>query len=359
MLVSHLISGPLHICFYFYSQHNEAAGVIATLFNPTLSYLALLGFIYFTFSHFIFKEIKFDLIGNRIDSFLINEYKSRRMVVLLQSYTMILHVNFINFIDKWFDYSILCFSVALAIVILQLFLICINLRIFNKFPASANVPFYVSAHLMIVKLLVDQIVQYYQMYKSSQTFSFQPMSFSNRLIILSLCLFLICIFNDSVAYASDDGAEIESAVTEGQSAGRYARTGGTFAGGALSYEMVSKVREVWEDWGESSEQGEILGKKIQDCIAAKNCLNSIHWKLKHEFDLIQKVDIYLDTIEKNLVDVDVEDLRKYVHKIEQYTTDLQASYKTYEKYKSNVTDKVYRWFCGVNCCSDGNPSVKE
>ena len=97
--------------------------VIAILFNPTLSYLALLGFIYFTFSHFIFKEIKFDLIGNSIDGFPpINEYKSRRMVVLLQSYTMILHVNFINFIDKWFDYSILCFSVALAIVILQLLL---------------------------------------------------------------------------------------------------------------------------------------------------------------------------------------------------------------------------------------------
>ena len=67
---------------YFYSQHNEAVGVIATLFNlqrkdpkplcrpfvgPTLSNLALLGFIYFTFSHFVFKEIKFDLIGNRID----------------------------------------------------------------------------------------------------------------------------------------------------------------------------------------------------------------------------------------------------------------------------------------------------
>lgn len=356
MLVSHLISGPLHICFYFYSQHNEVAGVIATLFNPTLSYLALLGFIYFTFSHFIFKEIKFDLIGNRIDGFLpINEYKSRRMVVLLQSYTMILHVSFITFIDKWFENSLLSLSLVLAIIILQLFLIGISLRIFNKYPSSANAPFYVSAHLMIVKLLVDKIVQYYQMYKSSQTFSFQPMSFSNRLIILSLCLFLICIFNDSVAYASDDGAEIESAVTEGQSAGRYARTGGTFAGGAFSYEMVSKGREVWEDWGESSEQGEILGKKIQDCIAAKNSLNSINWKLKHEFDLIQKVDIYLDTIKENLVDADVEDLKKYVHKIEEYTTDLQASYKTYEEYKSKVTDKVYRWFCGVNCCSDGNP----
>lgn len=88
-------------------------------------------------------------------------------------------------------------------------------------------------------------------------------------------------------------------------------------------------------------------------------MNSINWKLKHEFDLIQKVDIYLNTIKENLVDADVEDLRKYVHRIEEYTTDLRASYKTYEEYKSNVTDKVYRWFCGVSCCSYGNPSVKE
>lgn len=128
-----------------------------------------------------------------------------------------------------------------------------------KAKSSPNVPFYVNAHLMIVKLLVGLIVQYYQMYKISQTFFFQPMSFSNRLIILSLCLFFICMFNDSVAYALDDGAEIELAVTEGQSAGRYARTGGTFAGGALSYEMVSKRREVCEDWSKSSEQGEIVG----------------------------------------------------------------------------------------------------
>ena len=54
-------------------------------------------------------------------------------------------------------------------------------------------------------------------------------------------------------------------------------------------------------------------------------MNSINWKLKDEFDLIEKVDIYLDTIKENLVDADVEDLRKHVHRIEEYTTDLQAS----------------------------------
>lgn len=77
---------------------------------------------------------------------------------------------------------------------------------------------------MIVKLLVDQIFQNYKIYNSSHTFSLQPMCVFNRLIVISLCLFMICIFNGSVAYASDDGAEM-SAVTERHSASRYARTG--------------------------------------------------------------------------------------------------------------------------------------
>jgi hypothetical protein len=56
----------------------------------------------------------------------------------------------------------------------------------------------------------------------------------------------------------------------------------------------------------------------------------------------------------------VEDLRKYVQTIEQYTTNLRASYNTYEQYNSNVTDKVYRWLCGVNRCSScGSCAVKE
>ena len=357
MLVSYLISGPLHICFYFYSQHNEAAGIIATLFTPTLSYLTLLGWVYFIVSHLVLKEIHYDIIGNRMDGFLpTNECKSHRMVVLLQSYTMIIHMNFIYFIEKWFDYSLVSFSIVFAIIALQLFLIGVNLRILNKYPSSARVPFYVCAHLMIVKLLVDKILQNYKIYKNSQTFSLQPMCLSNRLIYLSLCLFVICIFNDSVAYASDEDS---SAVTEGGSAGRYIRTGVTFAGGAGGYELLSMGREYWENLGDSNEQGAILNQKIQDCIAAKNTLNTIDWKLKHEFALIKEVDIYLGMVQENAEGADVEDLRKYVEKVEQYTTNLEASYKTYEQYKSNVTDRMYRWFCGVNCCSYGTPSVKE
>jgi hypothetical protein len=67
MFVSHLISSILHICFYFYSQQNAVAGIIATLLTPTLSYLTLLAFVYCIFSHFILKEINFDFIGSYTD----------------------------------------------------------------------------------------------------------------------------------------------------------------------------------------------------------------------------------------------------------------------------------------------------
>lgn len=353
MFVSHLISSTLHIYFYLYSQHNEAAGIIATLFTPTLSYFALLGFVYFTFSHFILKRIDFNLIGNRIDRILlVNESNSGKIIVLLQSYIMIIHTNFVYFIDKWFDYSALSFSVVFAIIVLQFFLIALSLRILSKYPSSASAPFYVSANFMIVKILVDQILENYKIYKNSETFSLQLRHFSNKFMFLSLCLFVVCVLNIDVAYASD--GEVASATVEGASAGRYARTGGTFAGGAISYEMVSMSKEGWENLGESSEQGAILNEKVQNCIAAKDTLNTIDYKLKSEFELIQEADIYLRMVEQNTANADVEDLRKYTETVERYTTKLQANYNAYEEYKSNITHKVYRWFCGVNSCSCGS-----
>ena len=209
MFVSHLVSATLHICFYLYSQHNEVAGVIATLCTPTLSYLTLLGFVYFIISHFILKKIQLDLIGNLMGGFLPrNECKSHKIIVLLQSYIMIIHMSFINFIDQWLTYSLVSFSIVFAIIFLQLFLIGISLRILNKYPTSGRASFYVSAHLMIVKLLIDQVLQNYKIYRNNQIFSLQPSGLSNRLIFLSLCLFVICILNGSVAYASD-GGELE------------------------------------------------------------------------------------------------------------------------------------------------------
>ena len=358
MFVSHIVSSILHICFYFYSYHNEAAGIIATLFTPTLSYLGLLAFANFIFSHFVLKEIRFNLIGNYMDCFLpTNECKSYTMIVLLQSYMMIIHMNLIYFLDKSFDYSFLSLSVAFFMIVTQFILITISLRIMSKYPSSANVAFYASANLMIIKILVGLIFQNYTIYKNNQSFSLQPRYFSNKLIWFSLCLFVICILNGSVAYASDE--EVASPIVEGGSAGRILRTGGTFAGGATTYEMVSMGREAWQNWGETSEQGEELNSKVEECIAAKNVLNSIDYKLRDEHNLIRKVDNYLKVVQEEAPNADVEDLREYKNMIENYTTKLKSRYETYEEFQSHLTHQMYRRFFGVNNCCCSDRAVKE
>jgi hypothetical protein len=363
MLVSHIISSIFHICFYFASYHNETASILATLYTPTLSYLGLLGFVYFVLSHFVLKEIRFDLIGNRIptiDYFLpTNESKSHTMIILLQSYMMIIHMNFIiYFLDKWFDGSLLSFSVVLFIIIFQFVLIAISLRIMSKYPSSANVGFYVSANLMIIKILVNQIVLNYEIYRSNKSFCLQSQYFSNKLIYFSLCLFVICVFNGSVAYASDECA---SPVVEGASAGRVLRTGGTFAGAAGGYEIVSMGREAWENSSEAGEQGQVLNSKIEECIAAKNTLNTIKYKLIKEYNLIREVDIYLKRVQEEVEvpNANVDDLRNYKNNIDSYTTKLKSNYETYEQFKSHLTDQVYRRLFGTNNCCCGNRTAKE
>jgi hypothetical protein len=323
-----------------------------------LSYLGLLGFVYFVLSHFVLKEIRFDFIGNRMDYFLpTNESKSHTMIILLQSYMMIIHMNFIYFLDKWFDGSLLSFSLVLFIIIFQFILITISLRIMSKYPSSANVAFYVSANLMIIKILVDRILQNYNIYKRNQSFSLRTQYFSNKLISFSLCLFVICILDGSVAYASDD--ECASPVVEGASAGRVLRTGGTFAGAAGGYEMVSIGREAWENWWEASEQAQVLNEKIEECIAAKSTLNNIDHKLTNEYNLIREVDIYVNSVQEGAPNASVEQLKTYNDTIVSYTIQLKANYETYEQFKSHLTDQVYRRLFGTSNCCCGNRTVKE
>lgn len=247
--------------------------------------------------------------------------------------------------DKWYDDSLLSFSLVLFIIIFQFILIAISLRIMSKFPSSANVAFYVSANLMIIKILIGLIFQNYKMYKN-QSFSLQPQYFSNTLISFSLCVFVICILNGSVAYASD--GEVASPTVEGASVGRFFRTGGTFAGGAGTYEMVSMAREYCENLGETSEQGEIFGSKVDECIAAKNTLNNIDYKLEKEYNLIREVDHYLKMAQKEAPNADVERLRNHTVKIDSYTAKLKADYDTYEQYQSHCTDIIRRRLFGVN-----------
>jgi hypothetical protein len=65
-----------------------------------------------------------------------------------------------------------------------------------------------------------------------------------------------------------------------------------------------------------------LNSKVEECIAAKNVLNSIDYKLRDEHNLIRKVNNYL--VQEEAPNADVEGLREYKNKIESYTTKLKS-----------------------------------
>jgi hypothetical protein len=352
--VSHVISLVLHTCFYFYCGYNKVAREFVVVFPATFIYLMLLALtLVFLTSILRLKKIKIN-IGNSIDCFLpANEANCQKTLILLHAYSMIIHSTFISFLRDSSSDAIWQYMTIGLVIVLQLLIIAACLRIMDRYPSSASVPFYVSAHVMIATLLADQVYKNYKMYKDNKSFNLQSEYFSNKFIYLFFYLFVICALNGGVAYASDE--EIASATVSfsGASTARYLRTGGTFAGAAVGYEGVSMVREAWENLRDSFnlEQGAVLSNKIEECVAAKNTLNTIDYKLRSEYKLIQEADSYLKMVQEEVANADVEDLRNYMGKIEQYTANLQAEYDTYQQYKSHVTDKLYRWFCGVKSCS--------
>lgn len=166
---------------------------------------------------------------------LLEELKSHKVLILLQAYSMIIHVNFMYFLYEQLNYIFLSGSVVAFVLILQCMLVAIILRIIHKYQSSANALFYVNATIMIVKILADHIFQNYQIYKNNKGFCFQSQYFSNQFVNISLCLFVICVLNGGVAYASDE--EVAS-LLKGGSIGRYARSGISFATVAGGYEVV-------------------------------------------------------------------------------------------------------------------------
>jgi hypothetical protein len=194
MLVSHIISSILHICLYCYCKHYDGAGLILDLFHPALTYLVLLAFVHFFVSHFLYlkKFWNFTETVTLIDRFLpTNELSSRNTLILLQACSMIIHSTFMTFLhiadltNYW-----LC-TIVLFVMLFQLLIITISLRIMHKHSSSANVAFYISAHLMIIKILVTQIVLHYEIYRSNKSFCLLTQYFSNKLIYLFLSM-LIC-----------------------------------------------------------------------------------------------------------------------------------------------------------------------
>jgi hypothetical protein len=113
----------------------------------------------------------------------------------IHSTFMVFMCNF-NFSDYWVH------IIASFVMLLRLIIVIICLRITHIYPSSMNVP--ISAHLMIIKILVDKIYHNYYFYRNHKPFSLQFQYFSNKRIFISLCLFVICVLNGDVAYASDD-----------------------------------------------------------------------------------------------------------------------------------------------------------
>ena len=90
------------------------------------------------------------------------------------------------------------------------------------YPSSANVPFYVGAHVTIIKLLIDALYTNYNIFKENKPVNVQPQFFYNNFIYLLVYILVICILNGDVAYAMDEREEPQpsSPIGEGQSLNR-------------------------------------------------------------------------------------------------------------------------------------------
>jgi len=164
IFVSHTLSEIIHIYAYFYFKHYDTMGIIVNLFHPALAYIIVLAFVHAFVSNYLFAErIKLSVIGHLyLDPFLpTNEANSYSTIILLQAYSMIIYSTFVTFLHSSED-IILLYIVIPLVILLQLIIIALCLRIMDKYPKSANVPFYVSAHLMIVKLLAKQLYKNYK-----------------------------------------------------------------------------------------------------------------------------------------------------------------------------------------------------
>lgn len=91
LFVSHTISSILHFCFYYYCK-NYGAGIISEALHPSFEYLILLTFVFLLLC---WPNIKmgFSNRNSLLDRFLPkNESSSRKAIVLLQAYSMIIGI---------------------------------------------------------------------------------------------------------------------------------------------------------------------------------------------------------------------------------------------------------------------------
>ena len=164
IFVSHIVSIILHICFYYYCA-NYDAGVISGALHSTFEFQIILVSIYFFIAHFSLPDqMGFSMNNSFIDRLLpTNENNSHTFIILLQAYSMIIHSTFMVFIyNATFDYW--AYAIILFVVLLQLIIVIMCLRIMYLYPTSADTPFYVSAYLMIIRVLIGSVYTNYHNY---------------------------------------------------------------------------------------------------------------------------------------------------------------------------------------------------
>ena len=292
----------MHTCFYYYCK-NYDAGVINEAFHPTFEYLVLLALVNFFISHLELPDhIKIVNMKNVpfLDQLMpVNEKNSHKMIGLLLAYSMTIHSTFMVFIynstfDYW-SYAIILFAVSLQLTIL---IMC--LRIMSVFLSSANVPFYVSAHFMIIKLLIDSLYTNYKMFKENRSVNFQPQCFHNKFFYLFVYILVVCILSCDVAYAADEGPS--SPVSESNIFNRISQSGlSQLFKYAAFYETVSYLREWLQEQGELGPLKEELEEAVDSCHTAKERLKTIEYKYSREQKLINKANLILnnDSIKSN------------------------------------------------------------
>lgn len=210
IFVSHVISTILHFCFYFYSKHYHA-GILSELLHSSMEYLIILAIVYLLISWF---DIKVGLSFKKmfVDRFLPkNEFSSFNVVILLQAYSMIIHNTAIEFLYSS-TLAYWAYAIGLSVVLVQLIIIIVILRIMYLYPISADTPFYVNAHLMIIKTLIGSVYTHYKMFQEHIPYNIQPQSVYNTFIYLSAYVLVMCILSCDVAYASN---EISGPIGEG------------------------------------------------------------------------------------------------------------------------------------------------
>jgi len=350
IFVSHIIASILHLFFYYYCSHYDA-GVISGAFHPAFESLVFLALVYFFVSHFSLPNMAFFSMRNFFIDRLIptNNENSNKRIVLLQAYSMIIHSTLMVFMySSTFDYWVSS-VIVLCVVLLQCVIVIMCFRMMYIYPSSANTPFYVSAYLMIIKLLIDALCTNYKMFKENKPVNVQPQYFYNKFFYLFVFILVICLLNCDVAIAADEGPS--SPVSESNMFNRISQSGlSELLKYAAFYEGISFCREWLEQQMDLRQERDEFSAAVEACHAAKTKLETIPYKYREEFELVKEANYVLKGADLPS-ELSLGALENYKRDIESITRKMYVKYDTYLEYKNQTTDYLARRLWHVsNCC---------